>query len=287
MMTTMKMKLFLSTCLAFALLACSNSDTGGNGRGDEGLGGGVIEVQQVQLMVDDIVSKVSAMPEIFPEVNIDQLVATTKKVEIIGRKKTFANDTETDATNNGSSRIEINMTRWNKLKNFNRKSALILHELLGIMGIEKNNYSVSSRLLYEHRFGPERTYTCIQDGATATCQIVMQYDHSQDGFLVDNRDCGNFPRQAIVLYRPYTNYFSSTNYCPQNLLSVAVDGNQPVPQQPVTGDGTSPSDPVSEEEQLCQVQSGTGEVWDSLYFKNGYAFHFLGVRESQLSCRLD
>ncbi len=276
----MKTKLVASVLLALALTACNNnSDSNSGGKGDEGLGGGVIEVQQVQLLVDDIIAKVSAMPEVFPEVNIDQLTATTKKVEIIGREKTFANGTETDATNNGSTRIEINMKRWGKLKNQNKKGALIFHELLGIMGLEKNNYAISSRLLVEHRFGPERTYTCRQgtDPASPTCKIVMSYDHAQESFQVEDQNCGNFPTRTIVNYHPFNSYFSSTNYCPENLMEVAP-ANPPQSGTPETAE--------PEQQQLCSVQSGTGREWDSLYFKNGYAFRFLGVEGSQLNCSL-
>jgi len=250
------------------LTACQNSGNNSNteGKGDEGLGGGSVDAQAVQVLVSEVVRKVESMPEVFPEVNVQELNQVASKVEIIGRKRTYANGVETNATNDGLGRIEVNMTRWARLQNPNKKIALIFHELLGILKLEKNNYAISSRMLYESRFGAQRTYNC-KTPAGQSCQIVMAYDSSQKAFRVFDKDCGQFPRSDTKFWQNQSTY-SSTSACPYS-------------DDIIEDESAGPS--VAK---TCMSTSSSGVSWDYLEFHDGYAFHFGGVQSSQLDCQL-
>jgi hypothetical protein len=238
--------------LVFILVfvGCSSSSNGGN----EGPGGGDVTAQQAGELAAEIYSAVRAAPRSYPEVNLADLQAAI-------RERTFANGVETDATNDGVDLIELNRQRWRLITERDRKRALLFHEILGLMGLEKNNYYISSRMLSaKNRFTDKAEYRCSFQGRT--CRISMKYDRTIKGFLVEELDdCGGFPSSPITIYRRLTDaIYSSNGYCPEN-----EDDN--------SGGGGSTSK-VS-----CSIHSGDGLHWDSLNFLDGYEFFFGGRRD--------
>lgn len=250
-------KSILAALLTLIITGCSNGGGSSNGKGDEGPMGGDQVVQQAQLIISNVVMKIENMPEVFPEVNIRALQDTGRKVKLIGRDKTFANGVETDAINDGQSTIYLNLTRWNKRKNYDRKLALIFHEMLGILGIEKNNYAISSRLLVENRFAPQREYQC------GSCSVLMWYDANQKGFVVQNKTCTNFARSNTLVFKGTNGNYTTYNSC-------FFDEDEVQDGQPV----------------MCSSPDIPRNEWNQIQFDNGYAFHFLGFQNQQLNCAL-
>lgn len=252
----------IATGLFIALAGCSGSSgtSDGKGKGDEGPNGGDSDVQQAQLVVQDVVVKVSRMPEVFPEVNLTDLQNAAGRVRIIGRPKTYANGVETDATNDGATTIELNLSRWKRMNNHDRKLALIFHELLGIMGLERNNYAISSRILVESRFAATKEYNCQSTAPQSSpCKIRLGYSSAQGRFLVQDINCGSFPNPVLTMYSYYYGSYSAYGECDDR-------------------------DMVEDALSSCTNQAAPGNVWAGLTFSDGYEFYFEGAYQQVLSC---
>lgn len=260
------MKRILLAVCAGALLAGCGSDNGKNG-GDEGPNGGDIVAQQAQLVVDDAVAKVERMPEVFPEIPLDQLRAKAAIVKIFVKPQTFAIGVETDAINNGIDTIELNMRRWQRITRYERKLALILHELLGLIGLEKNNYSISSRILPERRFSQDQEYACFVIPTQHKCKVRLVYDMGAKAFAVRDLGCGSFEGYPMTLFRRANGFYSTRSHCPD--------------QDPNGEEGVSKP---GEETINCSISSGSGREWDTLHFADGYRFTFSGLERSHLEC---
>lgn len=265
------MKRILLALTMGAILGGCGNDSNKSG-GDEGGNGGDIVAQQAQLVVDDVVERVERMPEVFPEISLDQLRAKAASVKIFVKAKTFANGVETDAINNGVDTIELNMSRWRKINRYERKLALILHELLGLMGLEKNNYSISSRILPERRFSQNDLYTCKTDPrAQASCEVRLVYDTMAKAFSVRDFNCGNFSGYPLTLFRRNVGFYSTHSYC----MDADPNGEEAIGKSPEQ-DGMA----------NCIARPGSGREWDTLYFADGYRFSFSGFERGHLECEL-
>ncbi len=240
---------------ALGLTACTDA----GGKGDEGPNGGDRVAQQAASMASEVVGRVAKLPQLFPEVNIEKLREVVRRTRIIVRDRTFANGVETDAINNGVDLIEINAARWETWTDHDRRLALLFHELLGLMGLEKNSYDISSRLLtIENRFAEEKVFVCGSE--YDPCLITMRYDQTSRGFIVRPTDgCSDFPRSVNVYRFAGSGVYSTHSYC--------------TPAQP--GESSS-----------CSARPGSGLEWDTLQLMDGYEFYFSGVGHRQLICKL-
>lgn len=260
--------------MAFGLcliLGCGSSAQ--NAGGNEGPGGGDVTAQQAAELANEILSTVRSTAKLFPEVNYVDLEKAVRRARILIKDRTFANDVETDAVNNGLDLIELNRGRWRTIIDKDRKRAILFHEILGLMGLEKNNYFISNRLLsVKNRFADLTTYTCVS--GTRNCQVEMRYDRTAESFVVKDLGCGQFPNSPLTFFRRVSSTTYSTNgYCPES-------------QAPSTlvAPGVEEDDKRS---QVCSIRTGSGDSWDTIVFLDGYEFYFVGVEfgKIQLLCR--
>lgn len=248
----------------FIFIACSKSSDGG---GNEGPGGGDVTAQKAAALAAEVYSAVRASPSLYPEVSLDGLRAVIAKARILVRERTFANGVETDATNDGVDLIELNRQRWALITEQDRRMALLFHELLGLMGLEKNNYFISSRMLsVKNRFAAETTYSCRRE--SHACSVIMKFDRTLNGFVVRDQNCGDFPAYPVSIFRRISDSVYSTNgFCPE--------------PEAVPSDQSKVSAP-------CSIGAGDGRSWDAIHFMDGYEFFFTGLGygagEGQIHC---
>jgi len=174
-------KYFIFFSFLFPQFACSAGNDQGNG--------GNVDAQEVHVFLNDIVNTVESLREIFPEVDPARLRTKLAETQIVFKPKTFLNGVETDALNNGNNTIEINATRWSQPKSYNQRQAILLHELLGLVGLEINNYQISSRLLNQNRFLSKVPFQC-QMSRDTTCNLSLSYDLSAKAFVISDANCG-------------------------------------------------------------------------------------------------
>ncbi len=248
----MNVKRLLVMAILFMFTACGSESNKSSGKGDEGLDGGDMQIQQTQLLVDAVVNKVHAMPEVFPEIDILKLEEIAQRVKLIGKKKTYANGVETDAVNDGDSTIYLNVTRWNQRKNNERKLALIFHEMLGILGLEKNNYAISSRFFPENRFCKISNYSCGE------CEMSLSYLTQRKYFKVTTNNCDHFNQ---TIFMKYQEFYSNNSFCDT--------------------DEDESTEPAS-----CMMHNNSKSEWSSLFFQDGYNFYFTGFENKVLNCNL-
>lgn len=242
------MKYFIAVWLILSLCACQNSS---NTSGNEGPNGGDQVAQQAAGLVHDLVSIVEANSADFPEINLDDFRQAANRVRIIRKDRTWANGVETDATNNGFDLIELNGSRWAAIES-DRRLALIFHELLGCIGLEKNTYYISSRLLNpENRFKIEQTLQC-HSPSTANCSLNLRFDRSQKALVVTDLGCGNFAQKMNFFYKHDRRRFSLSKPC--------IDPDAPPPEEPYP----------------CQTELVPEDQWASLAFLDGGRFFFTG-----------
>lgn len=206
-------------------------------------------------MIAEVVALIENSPSDFPEVPIANLKAAANRVRLIVREKTFANGVETDATNNGSDLIELNGSRWQKIVDRDRRLALIFHEILGLIGLEKDNYSISSRLLMpESRFHMEQTVTCRFEGAQTSCKLLMRFDRTQKALVVQPVPGTNCPALDPIqfFYKHSRKDFRYDQPC--------VDPDLPPPTEPVE----------------CAQRSPPINRFSTVKFMDGGRFMFMG-----------
>ena len=249
--------------LALAALLLSGCQSSSESKGNEGPNGGDIVAQQAATTVAEVVALVESSSSDFPEVNLQSLKDISKRVKIIIREKTYANGIETDATNNGFDQIDINASRWPKIIDQDRRVALIFHELLGLLGLERNSYGISSRLLMpQNRFAQEQIVKC----GPFSCKIRMRYDRTQKAIVIESDgDCPYFERPLALFYRHSRKTFATSKPC--------VDpDNPPPPDQPVP----------------CSSSLGPENLWSAIQFLDGGRFFFEGMIngvKEQFVCR--
>lgn len=253
----MNFKLAAAMVVSAFLMGCG-SGSGGSLSGDEGAKGGDVIAQKAALIVEDVVTRVSEMPEVFPEVNQSQLAAAAARVRILVKPKTYAHGVETDAVNNGFDVIELNISRWKKLSLYEHKLALLAHELFGLIGVERSaNYNISRRIYVEGRFNSNRLYECLgasASGPAVKCTLRLRFDGAAHTFAIDDLNC-NFPGiEGFGARRPYS-YFSEKVYSTNNSCSYPINPG---------------------EEGSCSVSSPSGMEYDTLSFGSGYRFNFEG-----------
>lgn len=237
------------------LVACNQVPSG---KGNEGLNGGDLIAQQAATIVTEVVLLVESLPADFPEVPVDQLKAAVQRLRLIVRDKTFANGVETDASNNGFDLIELNGSRWGKISDRDRRLALVFHELLGLIGLEKNSYSISSRLLTpENRFQVENVYTCQETSRTETpCLLTIRFDRTQKALIVTTQpgsaDCPGFESNLNFFYKHSRKDFSIEKPC--------IDPDLPPSSEPVA----------------CSRRSAPLNRYYSMTFLDGGRFFFSG-----------
>lgn len=247
----MKAPLLILTLLALA--GCQKNGADGN----EGPNGGGVVAQQAATLVSDIVTLVNNNSSDFPEVNLIDLEQASKRVRLIVREHTYANGSETDASNNGYDLIELNRARWAGITDEDRRLALIFHELLGCMGLEKGNYYISSRVLTpENRFDRLQTFYCTSPLSTSQCQVSLQYDHTQKALIVRDQGCGNFLNTINFFYKHSRRLFSYEKPCTEG---------------------------------QCMGHSAPNDRWVAISFLDGGSFFFEGFffngGQTQLVCR--
>lgn len=86
---------------------------------------------------------------LFPEFTVEQLDQAIESTKVVSATKTVLRGVEKDAINYPASKlIKVSRSRW-KLNSDSIESlqALVLHEYLGIMGVEDSHFKISGRLL--------------------------------------------------------------------------------------------------------------------------------------------
>ena len=250
-----------------ALLLLSACGTGsGNSGGDEGPNGGETVAQQASVILSEAVAQVKAMPEVFPEVDLSDLDKAVARARIRVRPKTYAGGVETDAVNNGYDVIELNSSRWNRIFPAERKTALLLHEVFGLMGLEASaNYSVSNRILIEGRFQSERTYQC-QDLAANICTLRLEHDGANHAFAIYNLNCPTGTIEGLGRRNQF-NYFDGRSYSAYSRCSFPQNPDQPG---------------------QCSATNAPEGEYGTLVFQPGYRFYFTGRfmgAERRVDCR--
>jgi len=258
------MRKFLPIVLCLTLGACQGKSGAG---GNEGANGGDRVAQQAALVVSDVVGIVESASADFPEISIADLKAVAARVRIIIRDRTSANGVETDASNNGYDLIELNGSRWPKITDSDRRLALIFHELLGCMGLEKNSYALSSRLLSpENRFVKEQNFSCHLP--SGQCLLSMRYDRTQKALIVADGNCGGFFHALTFFYKQSRKEFYYEKPC----------------QDPDAPD--EPNGGVMKT--ACSQSSAPVDFWVGITFLDGGRFFFSGAFKEkgwvQMSC---
>lgn len=251
--------------MLFLFLGACGSGSGNSG-GDEGPNGGETVAQQAALILSDAVAQVKSMPEVFPEVNLNALDAAAARARIRVKAKTFAGGVETDAVNDGADVIELNGARWNRIFPLERKTALLLHEVFGLMGVERSaNYSISSRILIEFRFRSARTYEC-KDLALNVCTLRLEFDGTNHSFSFYNLSCPSGAIEGLGVRNRF-DYFDGRTYSAYSGCSYP----------------TGPDEPG-----LCYAGSAPDGEYGTLVFQPGYRFYFSGRFEGsqrRVDCR--
>jgi hypothetical protein len=256
------MKFWIWLAAAALVAGCGDRTNNQGGEGDEGPKGGDVVAQEAAGIVSDVVTQVSAMPEVFPEVDLNKLSAAASRVHIIVRQKTYANGVETDATNNGYDTISLNISRWLNLTSYEQRLALLCHELFGLIGVEQSaNYSVSRKIRVEGRFDSNRLFTCWghsdMTGGPVKCTLRLSFDGSQHAFSISDLNC-DYP--GIDAFPPH----SAFNRVTEKEYSTNVSCSP----------NTTPG------ETICSARPGSGKEYDSLSFGVGYTFRFSGLMNS-------
>jgi hypothetical protein len=266
----------LAVLLFGLLVGCGKgSGSGGGMGGDEGAKGGDIVAQQAALIITDVVTQVSAMPEVFPEVDQNRLADAASRVRILVREHTYANGVETDAMNNGHDRIDLNMSRWNRAVIYDRRLAILAHELFGLVGAEPSaSYNVSRRILVEGRFNSNRLYECFgassdtNDYKQLRCTVRLLFNGSRHSFTTGDVNC-DYP--GIIGFA-------------HDLVYSYVDG-----KVYSTHDGCTYPEPGDSGQGMCNRSPGTGREYDTLEFQRGYSFTFsglmIGINRYTIGCR--
>lgn len=182
----------LKKLIVFVLLAVASPATHA---GVEVGNGGNADAQEIYNILNDVVTNVEQTKDIFPEVNVVSLRAKLQSIKIIILPSTFLNGVETHALNDGKDTISINGSKWPLIENYNKTQAILLHEILGLMGIEINNYHISSRILHQNRFSKPSMFECnfvheTGEELSGSCNMSLSYKLSAKAFVVTNANCG-------------------------------------------------------------------------------------------------
>jgi hypothetical protein len=131
--------------LMIVLFGCALGADQGRGGGDQ-IG---LEFTGLAHTIVDILEKKTAGE--FPEVRVSDFKKAIAQTKVIVLEKTYARGVETDASNNGVDLIEVSRTRWkNSEYTLNKRLQIVFHEYLGILGLERDNYNISSRFLSDN-----------------------------------------------------------------------------------------------------------------------------------------
>jgi hypothetical protein len=271
----MKMRMAGVLLAAGFLVGCGSGSGGGGGNsGDEGAKGGDMVAQQAALIINDVITQVGGMPEVFPEVNQKELAAAASRVHILVREKTYANGVETDAVNNGYDTIQFNISRWKRASIYERKMAILAHELFGLIGVEPSaNYNVSRRIFIEGRFNSNRLYECFghNEGEAKSVRCTMRWHFNGDrhSFTMVDLNC-EYPGIDGFAHSYDFNYVDGRVYSTHDRCSYPDE----------SGDGEMGS---------CSRSAGSGTEFDTVEFEPGFNFQFTGVvtryNHAQVGCR--
>ncbi|MCO5143828.1 MAG: hypothetical protein M9962_12125 [Oligoflexia bacterium] len=168
------MRLLTKVLIFFIFVGCSSSSIGNkkeykNGArdiaamreiiegGNHGGGGSAYEVAFISIgrsLVDELQKvnpdKVAGVPLLQLRQVIDEsMVDASFDLLYRGSRK---NKKRVDALNYPKKKkIVLSIPAWNKLETFEQKENLVLHEYLGLMNLEKDNYDLSQKMLSELR----------------------------------------------------------------------------------------------------------------------------------------
>jgi hypothetical protein len=138
----------LAACAKSAMpLAQAEAAITAEANGNEGLNGGNFEAQELGRMSGELLSVIRLSQDLYPEVAIDALEKAIVKTKLFMVPAVVINGQELDASNNGTDTIQVSRIRWSGKAERNSRLALLFHEYLGILGLEKDNYHISNRLL--------------------------------------------------------------------------------------------------------------------------------------------
>lgn len=178
----------LAILAALFLVACSSSGAPGSSPavvaqdagGNEGPNGGNFEAQDIARLSGELVQIVKTAATTFPEIDPAKLDATVTSTKLYVVPSIIVNGKDLDASNNGVDTIWINYLHWRLQTDHMTKIALLFHEYLGVMGIEKNTYNVSQRLLNPlNNMSTYTTYDCSK-----SFYMKIRYDIFSDRFLM-------------------------------------------------------------------------------------------------------
>lgn len=183
-----QIKILLAIIISLLILSCNvknNTTTSGN----EGANGGNGIAQSAYVILSIVKKQVLVSPQTYPEISIVNFETIIDNIHILAKEKVYYKGSETDATNDGVGTIEINSSRWDSLSKL-QKQALLFHEILSIMGLEKDNYNISERLLNGGQFSNEKTLSCkvFFRERDHMLDINMRYDFTSEVYLIRAND---------------------------------------------------------------------------------------------------
>lgn len=110
------------------------------------------------------------------EVNVDKFEQTVRRTKVESTTRPLSlNHLPKDAINYPrQSRIVFNRGRWKAMDNGERP-VLVLHEYLGLMGVEGASYDYSRRLLGAFRYGQWHQVNCSFSGGNLNAGIDESY----------------------------------------------------------------------------------------------------------------
>lgn len=115
--------------------------------GETGNGGDSIAIEFSSIAYTTL-AMIQSNNNLFPEFKAVDLRQAIFQTELVTIDRLYLNGVEKDAINYPlGKKIEISRIRWNECGNdYVRKSSLVFHEYLGIMGVDDSGYNISERL---------------------------------------------------------------------------------------------------------------------------------------------
>jgi hypothetical protein len=138
--------LFLGALLSFVLVLASPALAGNESGGGDGYAAEFILTAKTALELAKKLEPVELSP-----VNIDTFTGSIQNTKVHSEEKLFLEGNEVDAINYPNRKlIEISRVRWEVLRTESQtvpRFNLVIHEYLGIMGIDDAQYKVSQKLI--------------------------------------------------------------------------------------------------------------------------------------------
>lgn len=219
------MKLITAGWLVIFSLFFTNTYAGdGVGNGGDGLAAEFI------LTAKDAFRILKSKPESAQYLNLDKLSMAIANTKVISTKDSLIlNGIEVDAINYPSQQlIKINRARWLDLRHLNRTRTrfnLVVHEYLGIMGIDDHQYDISESIVkimnpgqyntskFWEPMNPTNTLEVHVDKGSSTCSITggIVFDLKKPTEQLIEETCDSRRKIEVIKTQGFGGWSDGTN----------------------------------------------------------------------------